>query len=336
MAPEQLLHRPLDRRVDVWAIGVSMWELLSGRRLFARDNPGATVTAVLNDPIPEPSYEGSEIPEALRSIVIGAIARDPGARFATARDMEVALEGFIAGSGYSVSSATVEALMRALFQARVEEKTREISLLLQPETSTSGVYPRTGSTDLAAPQRARRPLLVGIAATAVLTLAAVVGAYAAGPAGDEDPAPALAGTSGDADDGAGDAAEESGLDERVSEENGARSAATEPPDDAPAVAEPAATRERPAASARAPDARRRRPDRDQPSQATRPVSITTPGGWADISIDGRAHGRTPARIELPIGRHRIVLLPWGRAPAIRRVVHVRRGSSPRIAIDLRE
>jgi serine/threonine-protein kinase len=93
MAPEQLCDAALDRRVDIFAAGVVLWELLAGRRLFARSDPRATIAAVLSGQVPSPSSVRPEVSLALDGLVLRALAAHPDDRFATARDMAIALEG---------------------------------------------------------------------------------------------------------------------------------------------------------------------------------------------------------------------------------------------------
>ncbi len=92
MAPEQLTGREVDRRVDVFATGIVLWELLTGERLFGGGDEGATLTSLLHGaPVP-PSEVTPGLPAALDAIVVRAMQRNRDARFATARDMAAALE----------------------------------------------------------------------------------------------------------------------------------------------------------------------------------------------------------------------------------------------------
>lgn len=92
MAPEQLEQHDVDRRVDVWATSVVLWELLAGRRLFHGDHPARLMKAVLSMEIEPPSALSKAVPPALDAIVMRGLSRDPGQRFASAREMAIALE----------------------------------------------------------------------------------------------------------------------------------------------------------------------------------------------------------------------------------------------------
>jgi serine/threonine-protein kinase len=95
MAPEQLLARGVDRRSDVFSTGVVLWELLVGRPLFLRDSEGATLYAIMNDPIAKPSRLRHGVPRALDEIVMRALSRTPADRYDTTDDMREALDEFL-------------------------------------------------------------------------------------------------------------------------------------------------------------------------------------------------------------------------------------------------
>jgi serine/threonine protein kinase len=92
MAPEQIHGDHLDRRSDVFAAGVVLWEALTGQRLFRDENDAVTITKVLGDPVAPPSRTREGIPAALDDVVIRALDRQPSRRFATAHQMACALE----------------------------------------------------------------------------------------------------------------------------------------------------------------------------------------------------------------------------------------------------
>lgn len=91
MAPEQLDRRPLDHRVDVFALGVVLWELLTGQRLFKRGSPMETVRAICFDPIPGPLDVRDDVPVYLDGICRCALSRDPDHRYESAAAMRADL-----------------------------------------------------------------------------------------------------------------------------------------------------------------------------------------------------------------------------------------------------
>lgn len=93
MAPEQARGQAVDRRADVYSAGVVLYELSCARPLF----PGRgkeVLPKVTAGVIPKPSLFNKDIPPSLERVILKALARDPGERFATARDLQVALGAF--------------------------------------------------------------------------------------------------------------------------------------------------------------------------------------------------------------------------------------------------
>jgi serine/threonine-protein kinase len=92
MPVEQLSAQEVDRRADIYAASVVLWEMLTGRRLFSRDSEAATVTAVLTEKVAPPSEHAPDLPKELDAITLRGLDRDRSKRFATALDMAAALE----------------------------------------------------------------------------------------------------------------------------------------------------------------------------------------------------------------------------------------------------
>ncbi len=92
MAPEQTRGDELDRRTDLFAMGIILWEVLCGRRLFKADSEAATLQRILVEPIRRPSDVVSTIPKPFDDVVLRALDRDPEKRFQTAADLGDALE----------------------------------------------------------------------------------------------------------------------------------------------------------------------------------------------------------------------------------------------------
>src|SRR5262249_33570893 len=104
MAPEQLLGKPVTNQVDVYATGVIMWELLTGRRLFKADDERVVCAQVLRGDIPKPSTVCGDVVPELDDIVLRATARSPSARFLDAREMLAALEPYARASEEEVGA----------------------------------------------------------------------------------------------------------------------------------------------------------------------------------------------------------------------------------------
>ena len=92
MSPEQLRAAPVDRRADVFAAGVVLWEALTMRRLFMSDDAADLINRVLRAPLPAPSRYNPNVPPALDRVVLCALERDPDVRFQSAREFAAAIE----------------------------------------------------------------------------------------------------------------------------------------------------------------------------------------------------------------------------------------------------
>ncbi|MCW5806969.1 MAG: serine/threonine protein kinase, partial [Deltaproteobacteria bacterium] len=85
MAPEQVLGEPLDRRCDVFALGIVAFELATHQRLFKRPSDYLAARAILEEPIPRADAVDPAVPAAFAAAIATALARDPAARFPTTR-----------------------------------------------------------------------------------------------------------------------------------------------------------------------------------------------------------------------------------------------------------
>lgn len=104
-SPEQINGKNIDRRTDVFALGVVLWELLTGERLFRRETNAASYLAVLHDPIPDVRTKNPDVPEAIAKVVARALDRDRDARFPTAEAFRVAIDE---ARGERIPEASVE------------------------------------------------------------------------------------------------------------------------------------------------------------------------------------------------------------------------------------
>jgi serine/threonine-protein kinase len=115
MAPEQMTSAVVDRRVDVWALGTVLWELLTLRKLFLRETDVNTMYAVLSGDIEPPSEYRNDVSEELDEIVLKALERSPDARWKSAREMGKALRRYLAKQKELIGPAEIADWMRELF-----------------------------------------------------------------------------------------------------------------------------------------------------------------------------------------------------------------------------
>jgi hypothetical protein len=90
MAPEQILGQGVDRRTDLFSLGVILYELTCSRRLF-RGRPEVVMRRILEEPIPPPRQICPDYPADLEAVVMRALSRDPAARYPTAEALRVDL-----------------------------------------------------------------------------------------------------------------------------------------------------------------------------------------------------------------------------------------------------
>jgi serine/threonine-protein kinase len=120
MSPEQVKNEPMDRRSDVWALGVVAWELLTGKGLFDGDSIYAIALAVEQQEILPPSRAGGRsLPSGLDAAVMGALQRDLALRTPTAAALSEALEQVIQAASGETLAAWAE---RELEDQRVKHR----------------------------------------------------------------------------------------------------------------------------------------------------------------------------------------------------------------------
>ncbi|HET9554718.1 MAG TPA: serine/threonine-protein kinase, partial [Anaeromyxobacteraceae bacterium] len=116
MAPEQARGEPVDARADVFALGVVLWELCAGRRLFARDGDAATLGALIGqEPISAPSHWNEAVPPALDAAILGALERDPARRTPSADALGGALATVLLGLARTPEDVDLRGFMRGLW-----------------------------------------------------------------------------------------------------------------------------------------------------------------------------------------------------------------------------
>jgi len=275
MAPEQLLGEPVDRRCDVFALGIVLFELVAHQRLFKRPSDYLAARAILEEPIPRADATDPAVPAALADVIAKALAREPAARYASAHELADAVSAALAPHGGIAIPAEIAAAVIATDelsamrtrQARVLDDAKHREHTLPDAAPTRPLRsPRDPAVDVDEP----RALGVWIALAVLVLIGGGLLYLRARP----EPAPAVV-----AD---------------------ARPVAIAPADAAPAVAIDAAE---PAPIEMPPG----RPAPPKPA-APRPPGLfsidSTP--YATIYIDGISLGVTPiVKRSLPAGRHKL-------------------------------
>jgi eukaryotic-like serine/threonine-protein kinase len=124
MSPEQLRGERVDRRTDLYAAGVLLYELTIGSRPYVTHTQGggefALMMAIAQGHVRRPAEADPDYPPELAQIVERAMARDPRKRYQTAREMQVDLEAYARGAGLATSTLALAGYMESELGARVE------------------------------------------------------------------------------------------------------------------------------------------------------------------------------------------------------------------------
>jgi hypothetical protein len=149
-APEQVRGKEIDRRTDVFALGIVAWETLAGRRLFSGDNPAQTLDMVMSMDIPRLDTLRSDVPPSLADAVAHALERDLSERTPTAGDFAEELRYALVAAGVRPSgSSAVGALVRENGGESLMKL--EDGLRAQSPSALSRVRRSTGGAELASP-----------------------------------------------------------------------------------------------------------------------------------------------------------------------------------------
>jgi serine/threonine protein kinase len=122
MSPEQIRGLPLDRRSDIFAIGVCLYELLTGERLFVGDSDFSVLEKVRKAEVLPPSTYNRRIPEALERIVLKALAREVDERYQYANELAEDLQRFLITSDSIFGRKDLMQYMKSTFAEEVERE----------------------------------------------------------------------------------------------------------------------------------------------------------------------------------------------------------------------
>jgi len=139
MSPEQARGDPVDSRTDLFALGITLWELLTGNRLFDGDSDVAVLRAVQEREITSPSSINRAVEPALAEVVLAALQRDPARRLQSAGELERRLLTYVIASTRTPEDTDVGLFVRGLFPA--EAATEDDSEPIGPLQLVSGVGP---------------------------------------------------------------------------------------------------------------------------------------------------------------------------------------------------
>ncbi len=335
MAPEQLTADPIDRRVDIWALGVTLWEMLAVKRLFRRDTTANTIHSVLYDEILPPSDFRAQVPKALDDIVMKALARDPKERWQTAREMGRALRQFLGTQPEVIDPAELSEWMAELFPQGEARKSQLMEVARMAHTAVPAM-PQVDETDVTLTATglvaegqplASRTFTARWAAIAVVALgitvtgvAAVFGFGGVDPTIEQTmvdtPLPSIE-------------AEEPSMRVEVGEDQATPSHDAADADKGVAGSlEDESIEETPK-----PRTNRRARATQRAKTEFGTINLVTRGGWAQVYKGNKSLGSTPTRLTLPGGRHKLVLKPFGDGKPKTVFVNVQAGKIKQVSIS---
>jgi serine/threonine protein kinase len=152
MSPEQCLGDQVDLRTDVFALGIVLYELTTGRRCFQGNTDFERMLAVVRGDYVLPTTAVASYPNALEQVVRTALALDPAHRYPSAAAMIEALDRVSRGQGWSTGPTAISGLMRQLF-----------GKVLEPWATRLEAAPAHGATSWDGPE------MLPVPATVVIT-----------------------------------------------------------------------------------------------------------------------------------------------------------------------
>ncbi|OJH39062.1 protein kinase [Cystobacter ferrugineus] len=203
MSPEQARGQPLDARSDIFSLGIVLFELVTGTRLFPSMEPLAAMNALAGEtPLPDAHERNPCVPESLSRIICRALARNPSQRYISARHFQAALEEWLRGQPEVPDSTDLSSYMTELFADRIQERARLLEAARSGDLTPSSarrvvgriqsvasmpsrvITTRELTVEQATPhqQQRRWPWLAGAAVVSLLALAGVVFALRGSPA----------------------------------------------------------------------------------------------------------------------------------------------------------
>jgi serine/threonine protein kinase len=192
MSPEQCVGHEVDRRSDVFALGIVMWELSTGRRLYRGDNEFGIMNQITTIDAPSAAAYAPELPAPWVEILERALRRDRDARFQTAMELHETVEAFAGAEGLLPSSTALGRYLEQLCERREYPS-------VEPSDEFADAHRSTLVVHAPAAEPKRRSLGVILALVGGVTLGAIAVAQSRPATAPTDPASAS--PTGSTDDG---------------------------------------------------------------------------------------------------------------------------------------
>jgi len=146
MSPEQARGEALDARSDIFSLGIILFELCTGRRLFRGSNDAETLQMILDGKYPEPSSVNKRVSPALGAVISKALAFDRNDRYSTARELQSDLVRVVHAEHIALSSVAFGEWMQMLFAERLSSQQEALAQGKQLADVLAAEEPDTGDT----------------------------------------------------------------------------------------------------------------------------------------------------------------------------------------------
>ncbi len=150
MSPEQCRGEPLDRRSDVYSLGIILWELVLCRQLWAGAADLKLVERIATEDAPAPTAYLPNFPKDLEVIIMRALARDRDQRYSTAQELQVDLEEFARERKLALSSLSLGHFMQELFTDTIKSQKEA---LVEARAGKKTLFPSVEASGATAPQQ---------------------------------------------------------------------------------------------------------------------------------------------------------------------------------------
>jgi serine/threonine-protein kinase len=140
MSPEQVNGDAIDSRSDVFAMGIVLYRITTGKHPFKSDTPAATIHNILRMDPGHPTALAPSYPKALEDVVMKALAKDRTERFSSAQEMILALEHALPATVTANTEKNTANFLRQLFAKRIAEKHEALQAALKAAQGSSGAH----------------------------------------------------------------------------------------------------------------------------------------------------------------------------------------------------
>jgi len=131
MSPEQALGKTVDRRSDIFSLGIVLFELTTSRRLFRGESDVDTLRLIISGQIPKPSLIDPKYPPELERIVMKALEREPAKRYQSAAELEQDLRSYLKLKQIVVPESGIAGLIKRVIGERIEQRRKAVRAALK-------------------------------------------------------------------------------------------------------------------------------------------------------------------------------------------------------------